>query len=71
MPIHKVWIEEGCISCNLCEDLSPEVFQVPGGGTSKLRRGWKKALREEATQESCQEAADSCPVEVIQVQRKG
>ncbi|MGK0351739.1 MAG: ferredoxin, partial [Planctomycetota bacterium] len=28
-PIKKVWIEEGCISCKLCEDIVPQVFEVP------------------------------------------
>ena len=27
-PIKKVWIEEGCISCKLCEDIAPQVFEV-------------------------------------------
>ena len=31
MAIRKVWIEDACISCNLCEDLVPEVFEVPAG----------------------------------------
>ena len=26
--ITKVWIEEGCISCKLCQDLAPAVFLV-------------------------------------------
>ena len=30
MTIRKVWIEDACISCNLCEDLVPEVFEVEG-----------------------------------------
>ena len=24
----KVWIDEGCIGCGLCEEICPEVFQV-------------------------------------------
>ena len=27
-PIKKVWIEEGCISCQRCQDVAPEVFFV-------------------------------------------
>src|SRR5690606_35209080 len=26
--IRKVWIEEGCISCSLCQDICPDVFEV-------------------------------------------
>ena len=28
MAITRVWIEEGCISCGMSEDSSPEVFKV-------------------------------------------
>ena len=28
MAITKLWIEEGCTVCNLCEDTAPEVFEV-------------------------------------------
>lgn len=69
MAIRRVQIIEGCISCNLCEDLCPEVFEVPGGSTSRVRKRWKKALKDDAVQEKTQEAADSCPVEVIKVER--
>lgn len=59
MAVKKVWIEDGCTSCGLCEDICPEVFK----------------LKEEATviegvnyadyTDKIKEAADSCPVEVI------
>jgi ferredoxin len=66
MTIKKIWIAEGCISCNLCEDLCPDVFQVPAGGTSLVRDAWKKCA---STQEDqIREAAESCPVEVIKVE---
>ncbi|HQH42092.1 MAG TPA: ferredoxin, partial [Bacteroidales bacterium] len=28
MAIKKVWIEEGCTACGLCQDICPEVFVV-------------------------------------------
>jgi len=59
VAVTKVWIEEGCTACGLCEDICPEVFK----------------LRDEATviegvsyadyTEKIKEAADNCPVEVI------
>ncbi|HCY01136.1 MAG TPA: 4Fe-4S ferredoxin [Bacteroidales bacterium] len=59
MAIKKVWIDEGCISCGLCEDISPEVFKmedvavvIEGVDYSEFEDGIK-------------EAADDCPVEVI------
>ena len=69
MAIRKVWIEEGCISCNLCEDLVSEVFQVPAGETSRTRKGHEKHLGDPGIAERVQEAADSCPVEVIKVEK--
>ncbi|MDZ7738465.1 MAG: 4Fe-4S binding protein [Bacteroidales bacterium] len=26
MAIKKVWIEEGCTSCGLCEDICPDII---------------------------------------------
>jgi len=28
MAIKKVWIDEGCIVCCVCEDICPEVFKL-------------------------------------------
>ncbi|MBP6610963.1 MAG: 4Fe-4S binding protein, partial [Paludibacter sp.] len=28
MAIAKVWVEEDCIACGVCEDLCPQVFFV-------------------------------------------
>ncbi|MBN2523427.1 MAG: ferredoxin [Bacteroidales bacterium] len=59
MAITKVWIEDGCTSCALCEDTCPEVFEMddiavvkPGVDYSQFEDGIK-------------EAAESCPAEVI------
>lgn len=57
--VSKVWIEPGCIVCDACETIYPEVFEVlektciirPG---APLTDGLK-----------IQEAAEACPVEVI------
>ena len=70
MTIRKVWIAEGCISCNLCQDLVPEVFEVPAGSTSLARKGHEKLLVQATMQERVQEAIDSCPVEVIHAEHK-
>lgn len=69
MAIRKVRIEEACISCNLCEDLVPEVFEVPAGESCRPRKGHEKHLRgDPEMDERIREAADSCPVEVIQLE---
>lgn len=57
--VSKVWIEEGCIVCNACEDVYPEVFDVQAEGCivrpgAPLDDGLKII-----------EAVDSCPVEII------
>lgn len=71
MAIRKVWIVEGCISCNLCQDLVPEVFEVPPGSTSQVKKGHEKLLKGEAAlDERIQEAVDSCPVEVIKIEHR-
>lgn len=62
--VKKVWIAEGCIVCDACETIFPEVFHVTADTC---------IIRPEATPGSdllakglqIQEAAEACPVEVI------
>jgi ferredoxin len=69
MSIKRVWIVEGCISCNLCEDLCPEVFEVPAGSTSRTIKGHEKRLcGDPDLDDKIREAVESCPVEVIEIQ---
>jgi len=63
--IKRVWIEEGCISCNLCQDICPEVFEVPDGEDCVVRPDAGKHFA--GKDEEIREAACDCPVEVIQV----
>jgi ferredoxin len=60
MPIKRVWIEPGCIRCNLSEDTCPEVFHVLDDGAT-VRPG-ADLVKNEAL---IRRAADTCPVEVI------
>ena len=57
--IAKVWIEPGCIVCDACEAIFPEVFEVTDS-TCIIRPGapLNDGLK-------MQEAAEACPVEVI------
>jgi ferredoxin len=57
--ISKVWIEPGCIVCDACEAIFPEVFEVTDS-TCIIRPGapLNDGLR-------VQESAEACPVEVI------
>jgi len=68
MPIRKVWIEDGCITCDLCQDLAPEIFEVPAGEICRTKKGHEKFLvGDPDLDERIQEAADTCPVEVIAI----
>lgn len=54
----KVWVDEGCIACGLCEEICPEVFEVDETA----------AVNEdniEGNEEAIAEAVAECPVEVI------
>jgi ferredoxin len=59
MAINKVWIEEGCTACGLCEEICPEVFELEDLATVIEREDYT------AYEEKVKEAADSCPVEII------
>ena len=79
MPtVAKVWIEEDCITCDACQDILPEVFEVTDD-TSHIKAevredggfdrntgfsAIKSEFRSEFS-ELIEEAADACPVEII------
>lgn len=64
MPLEKVWISTGCITCNSCEIICPDVFEVTRTtSTVKLRADLAE------NEELILEAAEACPVEVIHYQR--
>ena len=54
----KVWIDEACIGCKVCEELCPDVFMVDE----------KASVSEEnieGNEEAILEAVEECPVEAI------
>lgn len=61
--ITKVWIEPGCIVCNACEDIYPEVFDVQAD-TCLIR---PNAPLDDGLK--ILESAEACPVEVIKFTR--
>lgn len=74
----KVWIDDGCITCDACENTFPEVFHVTDdscfiraevrvdGGYDENRDSKSAVTSEFAAQlEIIEEAADECPVDVI------
>jgi ferredoxin len=60
MAISKVWIEEGCIVCDACEDVCPDVFKVTEDSCEVLTGVEYSEFEDEII-----EAAEACPVEVI------
>lgn len=50
---------DGCIGCGVCAEVCPDVFRIAGDGLSEI------IAQPEGNEEAVQEAADSCPVEVI------
>ncbi|PIE23609.1 MAG: 4Fe-4S ferredoxin [Planctomycetota bacterium] len=60
-----VWIEDGCISCSLCEDYCPEVFKVEGGEICIITED--AAAFFGAKEEDILMAEKDCPVGVIRV----
>jgi ferredoxin len=59
MAIKKVWIEEGCTACGLCEEICPEVFKMEDEATVI------EGVNYSNYEEQIKEAAESCPVEII------
>ena len=61
--VKKVWIDPGCIVCDACEGIYPEVFEVQDETC---------IIRDNAPLDNgllIEEAAEACPVEVIKFQR--
>ena len=82
--IAKVWIEEDCITCDACQDICPEVFQltdetsqivaavrVDGQFDRNTGGALLKANFGEEFAEYIEEAAVACPVEIIKFEVAG
>jgi ferredoxin len=59
MAIKKIWVEEDCTACGVCEGICPEVFLVKDIATVI------EGVNYSDYELQIKEAADSCPVEVI------
>jgi ferredoxin len=59
MAITKVWIEEDCTACGVCEDICPDVFLVKDISTIIEDVNYAEFTAK------IKEASESCPVDVI------
>lgn len=50
---------DGCIGCGVCVDVCPDVFRLADDGLSEV------IAQPDGFEDAVEEAADSCPVEVI------
>jgi len=67
--IAKVWIEAGCISCKLCQDIAPDVFLVDDDKDCVVRPD--AATHFAKKREDIEQAMRDCPVEVIKIEHAG
>lgn len=59
----KAKVVEGCISCGLCVNVCPEVFKFNDENVSEV---YKQPNTEQES--AVREAANSCPVSVIEIE---
>lgn len=67
MPARKivrVWIEDGCIACDVCQTLCPDVFEVRGE-TCLIKPAARQTAFAGTHTDAILDAARDCPVEVI------
>lgn len=62
MAIKKVWIDEDCTACEMCVSICPDVFDMSDNGDIAVV---KENADFNAHESEIEEAAESCPVEVI------
>jgi ferredoxin len=58
--MQKIWIEDGCTSCGLCESSCPDVFEL-GSDKAEIKAGADLAANEDCIKD----AAANCPMDVI------
>jgi len=59
MAIKRVWIEDNCVACGLCEDICPDVFKIDEEVCII------EGINYSDYEEQILEAVDNCIVEII------
>ena len=67
MAIKKLWIEDGCTVCHLCESTAPDVFTVDDT-TSHVKEGAEQFFG--SLENDIKDAAAGCPVEIIKYEEE-
>ncbi len=68
--------KKNCISCGACAAISPNYFEMDPEGLAELKGSTtvddhqELEIDTEDAKAQCQEAADVCPVNIIQVKKK-
>ena len=60
----KGTVDDSCITCGLCVDLCPEVFEIGSADIAEVKTDPVPPEQEE----SCRKAAEECPVDAIQIE---
>ncbi|MCO6438423.1 MAG: ferredoxin [Phycisphaerae bacterium] len=64
----RVWIETGCIVCDACASVAPDVFDVREDGCVIRAEAHSEAFLAPRSQ-AISDAAIECPVEVISIEQ--
>ena len=65
MGLTKVWVEDGCILCNLCTEVTPEVFVIED------EHCWARPEADlDSHEEEIRQVAIDCPVGVIRYEEE-
>jgi ferredoxin len=62
--ITKVTVNPGCVSCGACAVICSEVFELKGTSRVKANASYDKNI------DLIHEAADNCPVGVIEIEEE-
>jgi len=65
MPIKRVWIEESCTLCGLCQETAPKIFEL-ADDTAVVKEG----VNFEDYEGEIMKSSLTCPVEIIKYEWK-